>query len=518
MPIEAKVHEQLREFLRSERQTPTLPLSSQWPHHLTMARLVARALRLGRSALIQTGLPPTIAARHRLSYLMSVLMWPEPVILVVPEHWHQQLLDIEIPRLQDWNATTKPVVASDSLDEAKFSGLVVTSPEVWMRDRLFGENRFPQGIPTILDGVDDVKEWAFQQLTVSLKPEDWDELVRFLPNWADTIRDGRAQLTKALFQHPANPYQCHLLDSDELGILRRLQQQLSQQNLPAAWQQFPRAQTISNWMYGVRLDRNYGYFSLFAAPVELASYLESVWKQQPVVLIGGSLEPDTQAPLFRQQIGLPDVTCVKFSPDRHHEPIQLYMRDGLPLPNTQRFCHALYSEIQYLLALQSEADSGLAVIVVGDIPLRKQVGSALAAEYGSRVHLESTSCGDRDILVTGWEFWRHHQEVLPTPSLLVISTLPLPSLENPLVAGRVAYYKRHRQNWFRLYLLPEALQELQRAVAPVREVQGIVALLDNRVLHRSYGTQVLSALSPHVRLNSVDASLFPQVGVKKTTS
>ncbi|WP_244533041.1 helicase C-terminal domain-containing protein [Geitlerinema sp. PCC 9228] len=503
MPIEAKVHEQLREFLRSERQTPTLPLSPQWPHHLTMARLVARALRLGRSALIQTGLPPTIAARHRLSYLMSVLMWPGPVILVIPERWHQQLLDVEIPRLQDWNATTKPVVSSDRIDEENFSGLVVAAPEVWLRDRLFGGNRFSQNIPTIIDGVDDLKEWAFQQLTVALHPEDWNRLGQDLPDWSDTIYNYRAKLAKALFQHPANPYQCHLLDNDELGIIRELQQQISERQLPAAWQRFPQAQTISNWMFWSQLDRAYGYFSLFAAPVELASSLQSVWQQQPVVLIGGSLEPDTQAPLFRQQIGLPDVTCVKFSPDRHHEPIQLYMRDGLPLPNTPRFRHALYGEIQHLLAWQSEADSGLAVIVVGDIPLKKQVGSALAAEYGSRVHLESTACGDRDILVTGWSFWRHHQEVLPTPNLLAIATLPFPSLENPLVAGRVAYYKRQRQNWFRLYLLPEALQELQRAIAPVRSVQGVVALLDNRVLHRSYGTQVLSALSPHARLHDL---------------
>jgi len=33
--------------------------------------------------------------------------------------------------------------------------------------------------------------------------------------------------------------------------------------------------------------------------------------------------------------------------------------------------------------------------------------------------------------------------------------LPLPSLENPLVAGRVAYYKRSRQDWFR-HVLPAA--------------------------------------------------------------
>ena len=112
------------------------------------------------------------------------------------------------------------------------------------------------------------------------------------------------------------------------------------------------------------------------------------------------------------------------------------------------------------------------------------------------------------ILFSGWEFWRSHQSVLPAPQLLIIATLPLPSLENPLVAGRVAYYKRSHQDWFRLYLLPTALSELQRALAPVRESQGVVALLDSRVVNRSYGSQILASLSPRARLDYLDPSLF----------
>lgn len=154
--------------------------------------------------------------------------------------------------------------------------------------------------------------------------------------------------------------------------------------------------------------------------------------------------------------------------------------------------------------------AGLTVILVGDMPLKSQVGATLAASFGSRVQVEKTCLDDNGILVSGWEFWRQHQTVLPEPKLLAIATLPLPSLEDPLVAGRVAYYKRLRQDWFRLYLLPAALNELQRAIAPVRNCQGVVALLDSRVLHRSYGSQFLAALSPLARINYLDSSLFSQ--------
>ena len=100
---------------------------------------------------------------------------------------------------------------------------------------------------------------------------------------------------------------------------------------------------------------------------------------------------------------------------------------------------------------------------------------------------------------------------MPAPQLLAIATLPLPSLENPLVAGRVAHYKGLHQDWFRLYLLPIAMNELQRAIAPLRESKGIVALLDSRVIIRSYGAQVLAALSPLARINYLDPNLFSSV-------
>ena len=84
----------------------------------------------------------------------------------------------------------------------------------------------------------------------------------------------------------------------------------------------------------------------------------------------------------------------------------------------------------------------------------------------------------------------------------------MPSLENPLVAGRVNYYRKSHLDWFRLYLLPTALTELARAIAPLREQQGVVALLDSRILHRSYGAQVLAALNPAARINYLDSSFF----------
>lgn len=64
------------------------------------------------------------------------------------------------------------------------------------------------------------------------------------------------------------------------------------------------------------------------------------------------------------------------------------------------------------------------------------------------------------------------------------------------MAARVQWLKAGRRDWFREYLLPVAIGRLQRGISPLRQTQGLVALLDNRINHRSYGGQLLDALTP----------------------
>ncbi|MBW4686319.1 MAG: ATP-dependent DNA helicase [Komarekiella atlantica HA4396-MV6] len=515
--IEAEVHLSLHNFLRSQAGFPS------WPHHLTMARLVARALRLGRSALIQVGAVCGYQGRYRTSFVASALMWHGPVIIVAPEIVQQRLLQVEIPRLQQWLPANKSIRTGDAWPGSEFQGLLLTTPEAWLRGQLTEGDRFPHGIPTIIDGVDDLEDWVRHQLTQAIQPHDWDQLMLACPNQAEAIRSARVQLTHELFQHPANPYECYLISQPEAEILSHLYSVLESANIPDIWKQFWQQFQSFNEnlsplppLFWATIARRQGLFSLHYTPIELGEILSPIWQRQPVVLIGSALESETEAPLFRQRLGLDDLTCLKFSSDSQAEAIQLYVPYKLPLPNTPEFQAAFIHKVRTLVCL-SATSPGLTVVLVGDVPLKAQVGAILASEFGSRVQVEKTCLDENGILVSGWEFWREHQTVLPAPRLLIIATLPLPSLENPLVAGRVAHYKRSHQDWFRLFLLPSALNELQRAIAPVRENQGIVALLDSRVVNRSYGAQILAALSPLARINYLDPSLFSNTSEENST-
>ncbi len=496
--IEVEVHQQLRAFLREQGE-------SAWPHHLTLARLVARALRLGRSALIQT-VPTSSDRSHRLGYLAPLLLWPEPSILVATERVQQRLLSVELPRLRQWMPTAKSVQQGDRWPDG-FQGLLLTTPGAWLRDRLLGETRFPDQIPTLIEGADDLETWINTLRTATITPQDWENLRLACPLHGDLIRETRVQLTHAMFQHPANPYHCHRLEADELAQLRSLCQHLESPASPQPWPKLQATLDQPEVLCWGDLDRDRGTLDISARGLTSAAALAPIWQRQPLVLLGEALDLAPDAAHFRAHLGLGDMTCVKFSPDRHTAQIQLYIPERLPLPNTPRYQGALLSELRRLLTLSNTAP-GLVVLLIEDLPLKSRVGSILAAEFGSRVQIERTCLDENSILISGLDFWIAHQDVLAAPHLLAIATLPFPTLEHPLVAGRVAHYKRLREDWFRNYLLPQCLSNLQRAIAPVRESQGLVALLDTRVLHRSYGQNILSALSPAARINYLDHQLF----------
>ncbi|WP_228021433.1 ATP-dependent DNA helicase [Vasconcelosia minhoensis] len=477
-----------------------------------MARLVARALRLGRSALIQTGGASAYDGSYRLSYLTPALLWPEPAIVVLPQPLQSQILRQAIPSLQQAMPLIKPIQVGDRWPGGDFRGLLLTSPQAWLRDRLTQQTAFPNHLPTLIDRADDLESWVQTELTVSLRASDWEHLMLAYPSQSGWIRDLRVRLTHALFQHPINPYNCYLIGEPEQALLIELYQTLlngyaQEPILPITWQRFWQRFRSPERLAWSRLNRERGSIELHCSPADISATLSPIWTQQPVVLMGAALGLDDKASVYRARLGLSDMTCLKFAPDRHHDMIQLYLPDRLPMPNTSHFQVALLQQIRALLGARAGATE-LTVVIIGDVPLKAQVGAILAAEYGSRVQVEKAP-PTSGILITGWDFWQQQQSQLCPPGLLIIATLPIPSLENPLVAGRVAAHKRRRQDWFKLYLLPEALSQLQRAIAPVRTRQGIVALLDNRVNHRSYGAQVLMALSPAARSSYIDMEWLP---------
>ncbi len=497
--IEVEVHQQLRQLLR---QHPDMA----WPHQLTMARMVARGLRLQRSALIQVP-----SSDHcRFSYLLPALMWSGPVLLCAPLATQTTLMSNEIPWIQEVLQVPKPVLQASTWPGSDFQGLLLMDPQAWLQYRLHTPDTFPTSIPLLLDSAEQLEGWVQATLTVTLDPIDWQRLQRSVPHLSDSISDCGVKLTRALLQRPLRKV---LLYADELHQLQSLLTLLppDPSYLPSNWLQFQRhvsqSRPFSDHIIWATVHHDTGQISLHSLPSDLSSYLQPIWSTQPFVIIGEALDIDREAATFRQRLGLPDLTTLRFLPDGPHHPerslrsLQVYT-PRLPIPNSPYFREHLLAELKRLIC----DTSGSIVILTSDQPLQTQVGTALAAEFGSRVRVNLPHPSDKGVLVCTWDYWLCNKAVLPVPTLLVIATLPFPSTEDPLVASRVEYMRHRHQDWFRAYLLPTAAAYLQRALTPLRDHQILsedthtfVAILDSRIITRSYGSQLLDALSPIVK-------------------
>ncbi|YAI81938.1 MAG: helicase C-terminal domain-containing protein [cyanobacterium endosymbiont of Rhopalodia sterrenbergii] len=494
--LEAEVHASLRAFLRQQG----LPL---WDHHLTMARLISRGLRLGRSAIIQTG---STVSRYGCSYLMPALLSDRPVLLVASSTLQEKLLTGIIPKLQEWLQTDQVIHTEDErLTWDNFRGILMVSPQTWLSAHLEKKSYFSLEIPALIDNADELEYWAREYFTSTLKPHHWQQLQKSYSAYGNLIQEVRLYLTKKILSRSTNPYQCYLLTQEEYNSLQHLGEVITGDS---SFKHFFEKMSEKSQVLWASIDYKIQDFSLHSSPLEVGSILESIWQTSPVVLMGGFLDGDKTATTYRDSIGLKNnVLCFRFSPNRQNEFIKLYIRDRLPMPNTPEFQGVMLDQVRRLVTLCCHR-SQLIVIIIDDTPLKARVGTALAAEFGSRVRVENTQIPNNGILISGWDFWHHNHEELPIPQLLVMATLPIPSLENPLVAARVGYYKKQHKDWFRFYLLPTAMKIIQRVVMPLRESQGVVALLDNRVNYRSYGSRILTALEPYAKINYFDVSWF----------
>lgn len=487
--IEVEVHQQLRRLQR-QQTSGHLAERSPWPHQLTMARLVARGLRLQRHALIQV--PP--GGHHRLSYLLPALMWPGPTLICATADIRAELLHDLLPFLQSALHLPKPARECDR-PLPDYDGVMLLDPLTWLRDRLhaplnaLASSALPS-IPLIVDGAEHLDTWTQQALTVSVTGQHWHQLRLALPQHAERIQQVEIRLFQALARRPLHRFPLH---PDERALLAELDPILAEATaqLPAPWQHWWQ-RSRSDAIGWVERNAETGQFTLHAAPADATEILTPLWSSQPLVIVGEALGATRQAPHFRQRLGLPAATTLQFLPDRRDEAIRVCAPVSFPVPHSPLFRDRAIAHLKHVLC----GVAGPTVVLVSDQPLQSQIGAALAAEFGSRVRVNAAYGTPSGIGVCSWDYWLAHLHHLPAPTLAIAVTLPFPSMEEPLVAGRVERLKQQRQDWFRTYLLPVAIATLQRSVGPLRRSNGTLVLLDSRVTTRSYGDSFLDALNP----------------------
>ena len=109
------------------------------------------------------------------------------------------------------------------------------------------------------------------------------------------------------------------------------------------------------------------------------------------------------------------------------------------------------------------------------------------------------------VLVGSASFWEGIDIRGDALSLVVIDKLPFAPPDDPIVEAKIRYLRRLGRNPFNDYQLPEAVLRLQQGAGRLirdENDRGVLMLLDERVLTKSYGRIVLGSLPAFARTRS----------------
>ena len=269
---------------------------------------------------------------------------------------------------------------------------------------------------------------------------------------------------------------------------------------------------------------------LVAAPVDSAGFfgelLGDAAEGRSWVFTSATLGHDDALSWFTQRLGLDALSRVRTlrvpSPFDHSAQAALYIPHGLPEPadaahtpalaqavarwasvlggrtlvltTTLRAAHRMTEHLQMLVAEGRCAPMS----VLGQGHMSKRT---LLARFRAAGNLQTGAPGA--ILVASASFWEGVDLAGDVLQLLVIDKLPFPPPDDPLIEARARQLEAVGQRAFAGCYLPEAAMALKQGAGRLIRSEtdrGVLVIADRRLVTRSYGSALLAALPPMLRL------------------
>jgi ATP-dependent DNA helicase DinG len=243
--------------------------------------------------------------------------------------------------------------------------------------------------------------------------------------------------------------------------------------------------------------RGRGVF-LRAAPIDVAEELvERLYRRvDTVVFTSATLAAQGKFDFFRRQVGLsPELFQVEEArfegPFDYRRQAALVAPEGLPEPNAPGFIPAAAQAIRDLTAITG----GRAFVLCTSIRNMQALHAALR-DLPYQILLQAFR-EEPSVLFATQSFWEGVDVPGDALSLVIIDRLPFAPPNDPVIAARVKALEEQGRNGFGELQVPAAALALRQGFGRLirtRDDRGIVAVLDRRLVTRSYGRAFLATL------------------------
>jgi ATP-dependent DNA helicase DinG len=256
--------------------------------------------------------------------------------------------------------------------------------------------------------------------------------------------------------------------------------------------------------------RGRGVF-LWASPIRISPILSDrlFSKIDTAVLTSATLSTGGNFQFIRSRLGLQSChELIVESPYDFSRQAILYVPRDLPEPKEKNWTDQACRELEKIL----EVSSGRAFLLFTsyaqmkaahrNLQTRLPFPLLIQGEKTKNTLLEEFRKTPHAVLFATSSFWQGVDVQGEQLSCVVIDKLPFSVPSDPIVAARIRHLNEAGENAFYEYQIPEAIILLKQGMGRLIRGQsdrGILALLDKRIVTKSYGSTFINSL-PSLRL------------------